>query len=355
MPPIFIPIMKHAIVFMACFFIFSGHVFTQATRTSVIDKGQMPDLVLDKKGVVHIAYGKGDSIMYTTSKDGRMFTTPTLVAVLPGVYSFAMRGPQIASTSGGLVITASTKTGNLFSFVRTGTGPWSKPKRVNEMEGSAKEGLTDLSADGENVCAIWLSVIKPKGQNLYAARSKDGGKTWINNTVYNSPDRTICECCKPSVVVKGEKVFVMFRNWIDGNRDMYLTRSSNSGKRFDPAVKLGRESWKLNGCPMDGGGFTLNSSGIPETIWQRAGQIYTCRLNAPERLLGEGRNGTIENVSGKMAYAWADNGNIVMMKPDGLKLNIDKGSLPILKALPGNQVICVWQNQGQIYSSVVAL
>ena len=33
-----------------------------------------------------------------------------------------------------------------------------------------------------------------------------------------SPDTTVCECCKPSVVIEGNNVYVMFRNWLNGNR-----------------------------------------------------------------------------------------------------------------------------------------
>ncbi|MDB5231270.1 MAG: exo-alpha-sialidase [Chitinophagaceae bacterium] len=336
-------------------FLFSHEAFNQQTNPVIIAKGQMPDIVLDKKGNLHIAYGTGDSIMYTSSKDGKNFTPPKLVAVIPGVFSSGMRGPQIAATTNGLVITASNKSGNIFSFYKRGAAPWSKAQRINEFEETAKEGLTDLSADGKNVYAVWLSVRKPKGQNLYGARSVDDGKTWQNAEVYNSPDETVCECCKPSVLVKGKKVYVMFRNWIDGNRDMYMISSPDNGKTFGKAEKLGKQSWKLNGCPMDGGGFAINAKGMAESIWQRAGHIYTSLPGSGEILLGEGRNGTIENSYGKTAYSWTDKGNIIVMKQGGKKLNIAKGSLPIIKAINKESMICVWQNDGQVYSSMINL
>jgi hypothetical protein len=147
----------------------------------------------------------------------------------------------------------------------------------------------------------------------------------------------------------------MFRNWIDGNRDMYMISSSNNGETFGKAEKLGKESWKLNGCPMDGGGFTINADGIAESIWQRAGHIYTAVPNSGEILMGEGRNGTIENIFGKTAYGWTDKGNIIVRKPGGTKLNFAKGNLPIIKAINKNKMICTWQNDGQIYSSMISL
>ncbi|MEJ7682118.1 MAG: sialidase family protein [Segetibacter sp.] len=101
----------------------------------------------------------------------------------------------------------------------------------------------------------WL-LKSPKGQNVYGAKSVDGGKTWSKNIlVYESPDSTVCECCKPSVTMKGNNVYVMFRNWLNGSRDLYVIKSSDGGKSFAQAQKLGKGSWKLNGCPMDGGGL----------------------------------------------------------------------------------------------------
>ncbi len=120
------------------------------------------------------------------------------------------------------------------------------------------------------VYAVWLGVNNPKGQSVYGARSPDGGKTWNKNIiVYSSPSGTVCECCRPSVEVTGNNVYVMFRNFLNGNRDFYLTESSDNGKTFGQAQKLGSGSWKLDGCPMDGGGIAINKNKTPETVWRR--------------------------------------------------------------------------------------
>jgi hypothetical protein len=39
-----------------------------------IGKGKMPTLALDKKGNIHLIYGRGDSLLYSTSTDhGSLF------------------------------------------------------------------------------------------------------------------------------------------------------------------------------------------------------------------------------------------------------------------------------------------
>ncbi len=350
-------IMKSISLFVVALFFFSlNYSQNKENKDVIIADGHMPNIVKDKSNNIHLVYGIGDSIMYVLSKDGKIFTSPALIAVLPNLFASAMRGPQIAATANGIIVTACTIKGNIFSYQKEASGKWAKALKVNDVDEVAKEALMALSADGKNAYAIWLNVKSTKGQNVYGAKSVDGGKTWSKNIlVYESPDSTVCECCKPSVTIKGNNVYVMFRNWIKGSRDLYIIESSDGGKSFAQAQKLGAGTWKLNGCPMDGGGLALNNKGTPETVWRREGKIYTAVPGAPEKQIGEGRNGTIETVNDKNVYAWTENGNVIVMKPDGMKESRGKGSLPLVKALNNEEVICVWENEKQIHASVIEL
>src|SRR5215217_5840310 len=233
----------------------------------IIDRGQMPNVAIDNQHTVHLVYGRGDSIFYRASSDnGSTFSAATVIAVVPHLYSFAMRGPQITSTKKGLVVSACTSSGDIFSFYKEKSDSWRAAGRVNDLDTVAKEGLMALDSDGGNVFAVWLDARNDKYNKVYGAHSSDGGKTWSKNIlVYASPDTPVFECCKPSVVMKGSDVYVMFRNWLNGNRDLYLVHSSNGGSTFGHAQKLGSQSWALNGCPMDGGGLVINKNGNPET------------------------------------------------------------------------------------------
>lgn len=323
---------------------------------SVIARGQMPNLSRDNSGNVHLVYGSGDSILYSYSSDkGNSFSSPSLVAILPKLAASHMRGPQIAATSNGLLVTACNHAGNIFSFTKDQSGNWSHAVRVNDVDTMAKENLMALSASGNNAVAIWLDL--RNGQNrIYGAKSTDGGKSWSKNIlVYTSPDTTVCECCKPSIVVKGNNVYVMFRNWLNGNRDLYLIQSSNGGNTFGRAQKLGKGSWVLNGCPMDGGGLALSENGNVATVWNRKGVIYSCEPGKEEKKLGEGRNCTIESVNEKNVYAWVEDGNVIVMEPQGIKRDLGKGQLPILKAVNNERILCVWENEEQIHKAVLEL
>lgn len=316
----------------------------------------MPYMTRDKNNTIHVVYGHGDSILYISSLDGKSFSSPSLVAVLSGLSASAMRGPQIAASETGLVVTACTKLGNIFSYQKGPSGKWTKAQRVNDVSEQSKEALMALSADGLLIYAVWLGISGPKALAIYGAESDDGGRTWNKNVqVYASPGGSVCECCKPSVVVKGKNVYVMFRNLVNGNRDLYLIQSADQGYSFRQAKKLGSGSWKLNACPMDGGGLVINQRGNPETVWRRGEKIYASSPGIPEKEIGEGRGCSIESIDNKNIYAWSENGNVTVLKPDSTKINLGKGSLPLIKAINNNHVICVWEQDKQILAAEVEL
>ena len=318
----------------------------------------MPNITNDSAGNIHLVYGIGDSIMYTrSSDDGGSFAKPSLIAVLPKLFSFATRGPQVAVTNRGVVVTACTAKGNIYSYYIENK-VWKQGARVNDADTVAKEGLMALSGAGENVFAVWLDIRNNngKGQRVFGAKSDDGGRSWRKNIlVYASPDKTVCECCKPSVAMQGNHVYVMFRNWVGGARDLYVTQSSNRGNSFEQAQKFGMGSWKLDGCPMDGGGIAISKNGEVQAVWKREANIYTATPGMPEKKIGEGSGCTIETVNNKNVYAWTENGKVVFMKPGGLKEVIGDGSRPVLKAIDDNQVMCVWEKGKQIHASVLEL
>jgi hypothetical protein len=347
----------------ALFIVFASLVITGCAEQdksnnadSIIASGQMPNIAKDNTDDLHLVYGTGDSLMYSFSdNNGNSFANPSLISVLPKLAASHTRGPQIAVTSEGLVLTACNDLGDIFSYVKNTSGKWQQSTRVNDVDTVAKENLMALAADGQNAFAVWLDL-RDKHNKIFGARSSDGGKTWSNNIlVYASPDTTVCECCKPSVVMKGNNVYVMFRNWLDGNRDLYLIQSSDGGANFGQAQKLGNGSWALNGCPMDGGSLVLNNNGQILTVWRRKAKIYAASPGTPENEIGEGRGCTLETVNGKNIYAWTENGEVVVMKPQGMKTNLGKGQFPVIKAVSNGQILCVWENDKQIHKALLEL
>ena len=351
MKNILIPALFLLLIFSAC----SEKV--QLKNDFIVAQGQMPAIVKDNNNVLHLVFGNGDSIMYTWSKDnGNSFSAPTLIKEISHVFTYATRGPQLAATDKGIVMTACTSEGNIYSFYKDAGSDWKQGTNVNDKDTVCKEGLMALSADENNAFAVWLDLRGNRRNKIYGAKSVDGGKTWGNNfLIYASPDSTVCECCKPSVVVWKNKVAVMFRNWLDGNRDLYLVQSNDTGNSFGAAEKLGTGSWKLNGCPMDGGNLAVNSKGEIQSVWRRELSVYAAEPGSPENAIGDGKNCTIETTNDSTVYAWVENGKIVIRKPGGEKAPVGEGSLPVLKTIDNKHIICLWENDKQIHAAVLQL
>lgn len=166
------------------------------------------------------------------------------------------------------------------------------------------------------VAAVWLDM-RQEGMRLYGAVSKDGGATWSENRlVYESPDGHICECCHPSVKIgaKGE-IVAMWRNWLSGNRDMYVARSTDGGKTFAQVKKAGSGSWPLNACPMDGGDVALSANGDTWTAFRRDTSIVLAAPGGTEKLLGNGKDPAMALGRKGAAVAWTEKGIRIAQAP----------------------------------------
>ena len=244
-----------------------------------------------KGSMVALTFGAGTAVYFSASHDGgKTFAAPVKVsneAVLP---LNRHRGPRIAIAGDTIVISAvAGKTlseakhahglpsdGDLFVWrSRDGGKSWSKGSVVNDVPGAPTEGLHTLTAGAKGqLFAAWLDHRGGNGTKLYGAMSSDSGATWSKNVlIYKSPDGSICECCHPSAAIDADgQIEVMFRNWLGGSRDLYLARSSD-GVTFSQPERLGKGTWQLNACPMDGGGLVI-SGGKTFTAWRRAEDVF---------------------------------------------------------------------------------
>lgn len=339
-------------------FLFISLSAARAQQTLFSAKGLQPALCAGEKESIEMVFGKGKAIYYSFSGDkGQHFSTPVLVDSLPGLHLGVSRGPQIASSRQSTVITAIDKHGDVYAYVRNRTtGTWQTKRRVNDVPEIAKEGFNALASDGKGTFfVLWLDLRDDKQNKLYGSVSHDGGLTWSKNKlIYRSPDATVCECCQPSVLMNDQRVYVMFRNWLNGSRDMYVTASEDGGSTFLPAVKMGEGTWKLNACPMDGGGMSVTKSGVLTTVWRREKQLFTSTMGAPEVFLAEGRNASIATTSQKTFITWQDQGQVWLrtsaQKPP---VSLGTGRFPRVLALNETQAFCVWEDKETIKGMIV--
>ena len=295
---------------------------------------RQPQLASDGAAVA-LAYSDGKVLSVALSTDGgASFGKPSAVAGAAFMVG-RHRGPRIV-VRGQHVVVSAISDGTLLAWnSRDGGKTWSEASPVNDVAKSAREGLHGMAVGPKGeLFAVWLDLRTP-GMKVYGALSTDGGEKWSNRLVYASPSGNVCECCHPSVTIDGQgQIHVMFRNWLDESRDMYLASSTDGGKTFG-AAKLGEGTWKLNACPMDGGGLVMGPNG-PMTVWRRNGNVHAGGA------IGEGKDPAMAvGPDGKAVYGWTRGGEVIV---DGQSMGV--GGFVSLTG--GRQVVAAWETPGGI-------
>jgi hypothetical protein len=261
------------------------------------------------------------------------------------------RGPQVATSKNYTLVAAIDKKGSVYIFqLNHKTRKWTKVALANDVAGAAPEGLMSIAADdADNFYAVWLDIREDKNNKICFAKTINKGISWTKNKMlYKSPDKTVCECCKPGIVVSQSKVVIMFRNWLNGSRDLYVLQSVNKGATFNNPIRLGNGTWKLNGCPMDGGGLTINEKGGIATVWRREGNIFFSKPNEAENQIGTGKNCSISDPQ-KPIITWQDGERLKLKELSKAEI-VDLGEGAFIKAIrtKDNKIFCAWENDGKI-------
>ena len=316
---VLIAMLRFMLVF-SCVTLSHFSIHTRADEAIVIATGgpngpKQPQASVAADGIVHVVFGSGEEVSYCNSTDGgKSFTKSTVAFRVPNLSLGMRRGPRITSFGDSLIVTAiggkqgKGRDGDLLAWRSNDRGAsWKGPAQVNDSSDSAREGLHAMavSANGESWCT-WLDLRNQRTE-LYAAKSVDGGASWSpNQLVYRSPEKSVCECCHPSVAIHNGKVQVLFRNSLRGNRDMYLTTLSPENNSSETiGIQLGKEHWKLNACPMDGGMLAIDAKGLITTVWRRDRQIFVAKADGTEeQLLGSGEQPWITSTKDGPIAVW---------------------------------------------------
>ena len=203
----------------------SGAKASEPVRVTSADgpdrEGKQPQVAVDARGRIYIAFGRGNTVRLASSTDGgRSYDVNTVGEV--GSLALGMRrGPRVAATDSSIVVTAiggregKGRDGDVLAWCSEDGGKtWAGPTRINAVEGSAREGLHGMAAGPEGrVYCTWLDLRSEK-MEIYGALSKDGGATWEPDVlVYRSPDGSVCTCCHPSAAFGPDgTLHVMWRN-----------------------------------------------------------------------------------------------------------------------------------------------
>jgi hypothetical protein len=323
-----------------------------SARAGEFSAAAQPQLAATADGRVWLAFGRGNDVFVARSENsGKQFGEPIRVAAVPSLMVGRRRGPRIVAH--GDDVTLTVMAGELFAFhSKDGGKSWAGPVSVNDAPRSAREGLDGLAvAPDGTVFATWLDLRGERTQ-LFGAQSTDGGATWsANQLVYRAPGgNTVCECCHPSALFTAHgDLVVMWRNALDGARDMWLAvRPSGSGV-FGRATKLGNGTWPLKACPMDGGALFTDAAGVA-SVWQRDGAVYFAEPGKRERKIAMGKQPVATSTDLGSVAVWEQGADLwttrLSSSQPAPKLLTRKGRFPAIVSIPGGSHVLVAYERG---------
>lgn len=317
-----------------------------------LESAKEPQAAVTQDGRFVVTFGTKDAIFEVHETKPGTWTAPKEIAQIPGLALGMRRGPRIAIGAKTWVVAASQhypdNSGDLLAYTSNDEGKtWSGPVRINDQKGSAGEGLDGIAASPlGDFAAVWLDSRQGSGQ-VEGAITRNPATDWHENKlVYRAPNGPVCPCCHPSVAWSEGIFRAMWRNSVDGNRDMYAC-SLSIGKET-VAQKLGAGSWKLNACPMDGGALTVDSKGQMKAIWRRENSIFLSDLNGgEEQELGEGVQPWI---AGDWAVWLERRGGTLWAKNlrTGRRVEVVTQADDPVVAVAGNRTMAFWANGGKV-------
>ncbi len=327
-------------------------------RASTTFTGSQPQLATAGPRV-YLAFGLGNAIGVARSDDaGGTFGSPARLPVSGNLALGTHRGPRLAATASTVLVSAiigqkgGGADGDVVLFRSNDRGAtWAPPLVINDVPGSARDGLQSIAARPSGLAAItWLDLREP-GTRIYAAISRDHGATWgQDQLVYAAPSGGVCECCHPSVAIDAAgRIGVMFRNNVGGHRDMYVAWSGSDG-RFAPPAKLGEGSWPLNACPMDGGGLAVSADGFA-AAWRRDRDVFLTTSRVAERRLGAGRDPAIATSGRHHDIVWTSPTGLLLSRDDRPPVALGPGRFPTVASLDDRTVVA-WEDQRAIHVRV---
>jgi hypothetical protein len=299
-------------------------------------EGIQPQTVLDRKGVLHMIYFKGNAsggdIEYVwRNPKGKDFSHAIRVnSERRSVLAVGtVRGPQIAVGRNGRVYVVwfgshappgrpSATMQVYFSRLNDSRTAF-EPQRdlVQYTEGG--DGGISVAADLRgDVYAVWHATGAEPGEDhrrVYLSRSTDDGKNFAREAPISPTELGACGCCGMRAFSDERgTLYILYRAAAHNvHRDMTLLLSTDRGSTFRTVDVA---PWELNACPMS---TAYLSEGAQRVLaaWEKAGEVYFDEINPSSFTLspsiaapGDSTNrkhpAVAASVNGQMLLVWTE-------------------------------------------------
>jgi hypothetical protein len=270
------------------------------TAVHVPDGGIQPQTAVDRAGVLHMIYFKGDAsagdIEYVERKTGATnFSAPIRVNSQPAsaMAVGTVRGPQMTLGRDDRVYVVwmgskqAKPTGPngadpiLFSRLDDSGRAFEPQRNLMQYATGINGGLSVAADQGSgDVYVMWHATGTTPGEanrRVYVARSTDDGKVFAREVAVSPAAIGACGCCGMRGFVDDHgAVYVLYRAAGDSiHRDMTLLVSTDHAKTFRATTIA---PWKLDACPMTTN-YLSETDGRVFAAWETMGQVYFDEIN----------------------------------------------------------------------------
>ena len=261
--------------------------------------------------------------------DGTNFTTPydiTSAGVLPSSWD----GPEIAAKGDTvyLVFASTATTQESIMLIRSfdGGNTFSDTIRVSENNPAHKYrmGNIKIDKDGHPIVSYMQYLLNFTEPKQMVNRSINYGDSFIGSVEGSeSAPGEPCDCCKSSLILDNNDIYLLFRNNINNERNSYISKSTDGGQTFNLVADLDDYDWIVNGCPATGPLGIVNGDSL--LIVRRSGGTGNDEIvysNSNKLDLNSSYNRNIDPIIGKIQdypdltlngdtifIAWQDNRN----------------------------------------------
>jgi len=175
-----------------------------------------------------------------------------------------------------------------FSYSNDYGKKFTKPITVNNDNLLAGHSFNEmLVADNGDVSIVWLDGrlahklrkqgIKSKGSALYLAKANFKNANDNNLVVFTNQQlaNDTCVCCRIAMDFnqQGELAILWRHIYGDNIREFaLLTLDQNSNKPQQP-YQVSYDHWKINGCPHQGGGISIDDNNRYHMVWFNQGDV----------------------------------------------------------------------------------
>ena len=264
-----------------------------------------------------------------TKWDGTSFTTPydiTAAGVLPSSWD----GPEIAAKGDTvyLVFASTATTQESIMLIRSfdGGNTFSDTIRVSENNPAHKYrmGNIKIDKDGHPIVSYMQYLLNFTEPKQMVNKSINYGDSFIGSIEgsFSAPGEP-CDCCKSSLILDNNDIYLLFRNNINNERNSYISKSTDGGQTFNLVADLDDYDWNVNGCPATGPLGVVNGDSL--LIVRRSGASGNDEIvysNSNKLDLNYSYNRNIDPIAGKIQdypdltlngdtifIAWQDNRN----------------------------------------------